>query len=216
MHHSFTHGHKVLYDIQHSCRKHLPSLVIWINLYHKCHFYHPVPRFLGLIPWHCLGLYFFLLSWPEGVSPCDQTDWWPPCSDRPHRAWWTALWLLELWEHCQRVSFCFPCSSLSYKERSLNPLSYFISLWWRADLASWFQLRPPCLDGLTVAVSGHLAWANLCCRLSLAGLPPLPVGHGLHTSQRRAVCIREAQYMLVLLMILCCIGVSVHLIFSVL
>ena len=57
---------QVLYGIQHSSQKRLPSLVIWIKLYHKCHFYHSVPRFLGLLPWHCSGLFFFFpfkLAW---------------------------------------------------------------------------------------------------------------------------------------------------------
>ena len=68
--------------------------------------------------------FFSLLNWPEGVSPCDQADWWPPCSDRPHSVWSTALWLLGLWEHCQLVSFCFPVLC-SLSKRGLHSLTCF-------------------------------------------------------------------------------------------
>lgn len=116
------HGHRVRYDAWYTCGQHLPSLVIWINLYHKCIFYHPAPRFVGLYMALFRSLCVLLTS-PEGVFQCDHTDW---C--HPHRECvGTALWLRELWEHFQ--PFHFPWCFLLFQREKFE-LTYFI---WLSD-----------------------------------------------------------------------------------
>ena len=156
---------------------------------------------------------FFLLTWPEGVFQCDWTDWWPhppPVTDLVYNVCGQLYGSRNSGNVSNYFHFVSPCSLLSFKERSLNSVSYFISLC-LIDNRSWVLISAATsLSWLLVTVSGHLAWANLCCRLTLAGLPQLPIGHCLHFFSTELCILERFSTFLFWLMIRCYIGVSVH------
>lgn len=176
--------------------KHSPSLVIWINLHHQCIFYHPVPKFVG---WY-MALFrslFFPLTSPAGVFPCDPADWWPPSHCLTSRVrMWRALWLGELWEHFQTLSFCFPLFFCSLSKTEV--WTQFLTLFdfdRKTTLGSWFSSYILVSLGRSVGTWHVLLWIVGCVSgfCMLEGLQP---------------------FLFLLLLIFGYIGVLLHRVFS--